>query len=82
MTIEKRIERLEAKINAIEGDLSYLFESTNPKITKAIREIQEELAKDKNIPVSSFIWRVWNDSWFKSRNCYLGFDNTDTLAGY
>lgn len=58
MTIEERIEKLEAKISEIEGDLNYIFESSNPNIVKAIREIQEELAKDKNIPVSSFIWRV------------------------
>jgi archaellum component FlaC len=58
MTIEERIEKLEAKISEIEGDLNYIFESSNPNIVKAIREIQEELAKDKNISVSSFIWRV------------------------
>ena len=52
------IQYLINKVNALSADLDYLHENANPKLTKAVSELQEEVAKEKNVPVSTFTWRV------------------------
>ena len=65
MTIEERIERLEERIEKLErrckgiiDDLNNLYDVNPQLLYKSIREIQEHIAKEQNIPVSSFVWRV------------------------
>ena len=65
MTIEERIEKLEERIEKLErrykgiiDDLNNLYDINAPLLYKAIREIQEHIAKEQNIPVSSFVWRA------------------------
>jgi len=52
------IANLMTTINGLVGDMDYLHETTSPKLIKAVSELQEEIAKDKGMPVSSFTWRV------------------------
>lgn len=52
------IANLLTTINGLVGDMDYLHETTSPKLIKAVSELQEEVAKDKGMPVSSFTWRV------------------------
>ena len=52
------IANLMTTINGLVGDMDYLHETTSPKLIKAVSELQEEIAKNKGMPVSSFTWRV------------------------
>ena len=58
--MQATIQNLINKINVLQGDMDYLHESTSPKLIKAVSELQEEVAKEKNVPVSTFTWRVWD----------------------
>ena len=41
--------------------MDYLHKMHSVPLHKAVSELQEEFAKEKNVPVSTFVWRVWND---------------------
>lgn len=56
--MQATIQNLITKINALQGDMDYLQESTSPKLIKAVSELQEEVAKERGIPVSYFTWRL------------------------
>ena len=46
--MQRTIENIQKKLNGVIGDLDYLQESINPDIVKAVRELQEQVAKDKD----------------------------------
>jgi len=56
--MQATIQNLITKINALQGDMDYLHETTSPKLIKAVKELQEDIANDKGMPVSSFVWRL------------------------
>jgi len=52
------IQNLINKVNALSADLNYLHEMHSAPLHKAVSELQEEIAKERNVPVSTFTWRV------------------------
>lgn len=56
--MQKTIANLLTKINGLVGDMDYLHKMHSVPLHKAVSELQEEFAKEKNVPVSTFVWRV------------------------
>ena len=56
--MQKTIENIQKTLNGVIGDLDYLQESINPDIVKAVRELQEQVAKDRGEPIRFLFTRV------------------------
>lgn len=56
--MQKTIGILTTRINALSGDMDYLHENTSKDLIKAVREMQEVMAKNNNEPIQFMFTRV------------------------
>lgn len=56
--MQKTIGVLTTRLNALSGDVDYLHENTSADLIKAVREVQEVMAKNNNEPIQFMFTRV------------------------